>query len=281
MRSLIQLRRAHPVLYSAAAGVLSVLLILFSGLVIQLAANLIFPAADYYVLTLLQEALGALLIYGLVWASGFGRVLRQKGCGFWHGLQVGLYPLTLISIAAIANLNIAMDESAARAPWYRAAAFLTAMLCVGLAEELPFRGLIAGTLLEHYGTGRAGIWKATILSGVLFGAAHAVNVLGAAPLGVLIQVVVASVLGMLMAAIYFRTGNLWVTIFLHGYMDFASLLGTGLFVGGPAGDTVADTISSYGLINLTPVITYGIPVLFLLRKKKLPEIRALWTPPAE
>ena len=57
MPKLIQLRRAHPVLYSAVAGLVSVLLILLSGLVVGVAAGLLFPNADYYVLTLLQELL--------------------------------------------------------------------------------------------------------------------------------------------------------------------------------------------------------------------------------
>ena len=125
------------------------------------------------------------------------------------------------------------------------------------------------------------IWKATVLSGVLFGAVHVVNLIGSAPLGVVVQMTVASVLGMLLAAIYFRTGNLWVTIIIHAYMDYASLLNTGLFVGSSAGDSVADAISNYSLVNLAPVLTYGIPVLFLLRKKKLPEIQRLWTQDAE
>ena len=30
---------------------------------------------------------------------------------------------------------------------------------VGAAEELLFRGVIAQTLLEHYGTSRSGVWR--------------------------------------------------------------------------------------------------------------------------
>lgn len=276
MRTLQALRREHPVLYGAGAALAAVLLILLAGFAVQLAA-LFFPQADYYVLIFLQEALAALLIYGLARASGGGRILRQKGCGLGRGLLIGMYPLVLIAFAGAANLTLALSEQPAWAPWYHILAFWGAMLLIGFTEELAFRGLVAGALLEGFGTGRAGVWKAAALSGLLFGAAHLSNALGASLPGVCIQMAVTSVLGMLFAAIYFRSGNLWVTILLHAAMDAASLIGSGLFLGASGGDTVAEAISAYSLVNLTPALTYLIPTVFLLRRSKLPEIRSLWT----
>ena len=278
MQKLMELRRAHPVGYSAAAALVSIAIILLAGVAVQVVVTVTGIQADYYVLVLAQEALGALLVCALLKASGCGSVLRQKGCGFGRGLLIGMYPLVLIVFAGVSNFAAAKASGAQYAPLYHGAAFLAAMGLIGLAEEAAFRGLVAGTLLEAFGTSRAGVWKATVLSGVLFGAAHLSNVLGASLLGVCIQTVVASVLGMLFAAIYYRSGNLWVTIFLHAAMDTASLLGGGLFVGGTDA-TVAETISGYSLINLLPVVTYLLPTVFLLRKKKLPEIQALWTRP--
>lgn len=276
MRILQTLRRAHPVPYSVGAALAAVLLILLAGFAVQLAA-LFFPQADYYVLIFLQEALAALLVYGLACVSGCSRLLLQKGCGFGRGLLIGMYPLVLIAFAGAANLALALSERPAWAPWYHILAFLGAMFLIGVTEELAFRGLAAGTLLEGFGTDRAGVWKAAALSGLLFGAAHLSNALGASLSGVCIQMAVTSVLGMLFAAIYFRSGNLWVTILLHAAMDAAGLVGSGLFTGVSGGDTVAETISAYSLINLTPVITYLFPTLFLLRRAKLPEIQSLWT----
>lgn len=276
MRTLQALRREHPILYGVGAALACVLLILLAGFAVQLAA-LLFPQADYYVLIFLQEALAALLIYGLACASGGGRILRQKGCGLGRGLLIGMYPLVLIAFAGAANLTLALSERPAWAPWYHILAFWGAMLLIGFTEELAFRGLVASALLEGFGTGRAGVWKAAAFSGLLFGAAHLSNVLGASLPGVCIQMAVTSVLGMLFAAIYFRSGNLWVTILLHAAMDAASLIGSGLFLGASGGDTVAEAISAYSLANLTPALTYLIPTVFLLRRSKLPEIHGLWT----
>ena len=146
--------------------------------------------------------------------------------------------------------------------------FLIGMTSVGVAEEFLFRGVIAQTLLEHFGTSRAGVWKACLLSGVLFGAAHLSNLIGSAPLGVLMQCVFAASLGTLYTAVYYRTGNLWVTAFLHAGMDITSMLAGGLY----GTQSVAESISGYDLSMLTSVFIYLIPTVFLLRKKKIGEV---------
>ena len=143
---------------------------------------------------------------------------------------------------------------------------------VGVAEEFLFRGVIAETLLEHFGTSRAGVWKACLLSGVLFGAAHLTNLSSSAPFGVLMQCAFSASLGTLFAAIYFRTGNLWVTVFLHGAMDIASMLIGGLY----GTTTLSESVSGYDASMLLTVVVYLLPVAFLLRKKKLPEVQLYW-----
>ena len=145
-------------------------------------------------------------------------------------------------------------------------------LLVGMYPLVFFRGVIAQTLLEHFGTSRAGVWKACLLSGVLFGAAHLTNILGSAPFGVLMQCVFAASLGTLFAAVYFRTGNLWVTVFLHGAMDISSMLIGGLY----GTTTVAEAVSGYDASMLLSVLLYLIPTAFLLRRKKLPEVQLYW-----
>ena len=94
------------------------------------------------------------------------------------------------------------------------------------------------------------------------------NLLSSAPFGVLMQCVFAASLGTLFAAIYFRTGNLWVTVFLHGAMDIASMLVGGLY----GTEDVAESISGYDASMMLSILIYLIPTLFLLRKKKIGEV---------
>ena len=72
----------------------------------------------------------------------------------------------------------------------------------------------------------------------------------------------------LLAAVYFRTGNIWVTVFIHAAMDITSMLIGGLY----GTQTVADSISTYDITMLTSIAVYLIPTAFLLRKKKIGEV---------
>ena len=182
------------------------------------------------------------------------------------------WALVFIGYNTFGSLLLGRPENGTLQPAVRICTFLANMAMVGVAEEFIFRGVIAQTLLEHFGTSRAGVWKACLLSGVLFGAAHLTNILGSAPFGVLMQCVFAASLGTLFAAVYFRTGNLWVTVFLHGAMDISSMLIGGLY----GTTTVAEAVSGYDASMLLSVLLYLIPTAFLLRRKKLPEVQLYW-----
>ena len=269
-----RLRTAHPILYC----VLSEVLFLGSMVVFSLLATIVLAAAgadfdtmDGYLFGSVQEAVGLAVALLLLTRTGRLDLLRRRGCGFLNGLLVGMYPLFFIGYTAFGTLAFGRPDTPLL-PLPRILTFLLNMILVGVAEELVFRGVIAQTLLEHFGTSRAGVWKACLLSGVLFGAAHLTNILGSAPFGVLMQCVFAASLGTLFAAVYFRTGNLWVTVFLHGAMDISSMLIGGLY----GTTTVAEAVSGYDASMLLSVLLYLIPTAFLLRRKKLPEVQLYW-----
>lgn len=265
-----RLRTAHPILYC----ILSEVLFLGSMVVFSLLATIVLAAAgadfdtmDGYLFGSVQEAVGLAVALLLLTRTGRLDLLRRRGCGFLNGLLVGMYPLFFIGYTAFGTLAFGRPDTPLL-PLPRILTFLLNMILVGVAEELVFRGIIAQTLLERYGTARAGVWKACLVSGVLFGAAHLSNLLGSAPFGVLMQCVFAGSLGVLFAAIYFRTGNLWVLVFLHGAQDAASLLAGGLY----GTENMSTAVSSYDSTMLLSVLVYLIPTFFLLRKKKIGEV---------
>lgn len=270
-----RLRKAHPILFCVLAEVVFLASLFVTDLVFTIALVLFradFASIDTYLYSTLQELVGAMVaVLFLVRTDRVG-LLRRRGSGFFNGLLVGMYPLVFIGYNAFGSLVLGRPENGVLQPAARICTFLVSMAMVGVAEEFIFRGVIAQTLLEHFGTSRAGVWKACLLSGVLFGAAHLTNILSSAPFGVLMQCVFAASLGTLFAAIYFRTGNLWVTVFLHGAMDISSMLIGGLY----GTTTVADAVSGYDASMLLSVLLYLIPTAVLLRKKKLPEVQLYW-----
>lgn len=263
-------RARAPLQFCVGAVVLFLAAMFLSGLIVSLMVyvGLLGPLGeDEYFPMLLTEIVGAGVALLLLGSTGRLRVLHRRGCGFLDGLLVGMYPLAFISFSLFSSLLLD-KPGRLRAPWQIVLFFLT-MFLVGAAEELLFRGVVAQTMLEHFGTSRAGVWKAAALSGALFGAAHLTNLLGSEPLGVLVQCATAAVLGMLLAAVYFRTGNIWVPVFIHGYMDVAGLITSGLY----GTETFSGTVSGYDLTNLLACALYIVPTVFLLRGKKLPEVQ--------
>ena len=266
-----RLRSAHPMLYCLVAEVLFLGMLFVASLLSLLLILFVvrdIDAVDDYMLTFMQEAAGVLVAWLFLARTGKSGLLRRRGSGFFNGILVGMFPFAMICYTLYGKLLFGMPTDRPLRTGWQIAWYFIGMFTVGVAEEFLFRGVIAQTLLEHFGTSRAGIWKACLLSGLYFGAAHLTNLTGSAPLGVLMQCVFAASLGTLLAAVYFRTGNIWVTVFIHAAMDITSMLIGGLY----GTQTVADSISTYDITMLASVAVYLIPTAFLLRKKKIGEV---------
>lgn len=271
-----RLRTRRPVLYCIVAEVLFLLFMMVG--VYGLAFALLFAGADgaafdEYALTLIQELFGVAVALVFLFATKRQALLTRRGCGFLDGLLVGMYPLGLISYSLAINLMLNRPEGPMRS-LLQILTFVLAMFAVGVAEELLFRGVIAETLLEKFGSSTAGVWKACLLSGLLFGCAHLTNLIGSEPFGVLMQCLFTMSLGTLLTAIYFRSGNIWVPVFIHGYMDVASMIIGGLY----GTQTVSETVSGYDATMLPSILIYLLPVLFLLRRKRIDQVALNFQP---
>lgn len=97
--------------------------------------------------------------------------------------------------------------------------FLALALLVGFVEETYFRGMILQALLIR------GPWQAVIISSLLFGMMHLLNVAAGANLAVtLLQIVYAVAIGMMYAALALRTQTIIPLIVTHGLTDFFGYL---------------------------------------------------------
>ena len=101
-----RLRTAHPILYC----ILSEVLFLGSMVVFSLLATIVLAAAgadfdtmDGYLFGSVQEAVGLAVALLLLTRTGRLDLLRRRGCGFLHGLLVGMYPLFFIGYTAFGS----------------------------------------------------------------------------------------------------------------------------------------------------------------------------------
>ncbi len=142
---------------------------------------------------------------------------------------------------------------------------LVTALLIGFTEEAIFRGLMLTALKAR------GPWMAAIVTSVLFGLSHSLNLLsGKSGVEILIQICYALAVGFAFAAIVFKTGLIWPLVLVHALIDFTSFLGK---EGTPpaweaaAGIGITFAFMSYGLFlmlhgrltgrGLTPTRTSG------------------------
>lgn len=132
--------------------------------------------------------------------------------------------------------------------------FFFIALLAGLVEEIYFRGLILHALATR------GVWRAVILSSILFGLLHSLNILfGWSPQVVLQQIAVAIAIGFVYAALVLRTGVIWPTMLLHFATDFAGFLAQGRVI--PPETTVSAASWVVAGIFFVIFIAYGVVVL--------------------
>jgi len=93
-------------------------------------------------------------------------------------------------------------------------------LLVGFSEETIYRGLMLDALKAR------GPWTAAIVTSVLFGLSHSLNLLsGKSGAEILIQVCYALAVGFSLAAVVLKTGLIWPLVLVHTLIDFSGFLG--------------------------------------------------------
>ncbi|MBP1550565.1 MAG: CPBP family intramembrane metalloprotease [Oscillospiraceae bacterium] len=140
--------------------------------------------------------------------------------------------------------------------------FVLFVTFIGIAEEVVFRGVIAESMLRTFGTDEEGKHFAALVSGIIFGMAHIQNMFDSEVLGVLVQCVGASVIGILFTELYYSLHSLKPTIILHAGIDFLAALEFGLFEDVSA----SQIVSTYSLWMVVP---YAVLFLAWLGYSKL------------
>ncbi len=224
-----------------------------------------------YGLELIVECIGIIVSITIMHLVRKEHILKEKGTGILKGLFIGGFLVGICLLTVISSIAEIMHNKkiSQLLPLYQIVIFIATMAGVGISEEFVFRGTILNLFIDKFGKTERGIYASIISSSIIFGIAHITNVFSGVFLkSAFIQAVGAGVLGALLGAIYVRTRNIWVVALLHAFMDFSALISSGFF----GTNSIASEINSYGYIKLIGCLIYLIPVLFLLRKKKLLEI---------
>ena len=262
----------HPLLFSILVVLIFEISMLAVTMLIALFAPSFFITNGDFVLQGTVEAFLSLIAIGTVALFGYNSIWNEWGTGFVKGLATGAYFLVVSLIALVSSLVEGLLNSHEFEPGWKIAVFTVCVFLIGLCEETFFRGVVANLFYDRFNKDPAGIWCATLWSGVVFGLMHSMNAFGAEDtntiIGVAVQVFSACAMGMTLSAIYFRCRNIWALVFIHGFVDFGAAFSAGCFKGG----SLSDTIGSYTPDMCLSALIYVAVTAILLRPKKMKEI---------
>ena len=135
--------------------------------------------------------------------------------------------------------------------------FLT--LGIGMAEEIFFRGIICGAWLGH------GVGKAMMISSLLFGLSHILNIAGGAELGeTVLQICFALVYGMVFALIFAESGSLLPCVLLHALHDFCAFI---------SGEGSAQFEIILGAVQFIVLLVYFLYLFQMTARKREPAMK--------
>ncbi len=212
---------------SSKKYVLLFLKLFFITLVVLLLQGLIPPLLTFlsfnlkYGEELITELFFAFLVIVVLLISKNGSILHKKREGAFKGIKYGI---TLFVVAVIIFLgNTTTGGNTGLGILINLALFCFA---IGCAEEFLCRGYLQNEFLKKFGNSRKGVILSILGSSLVFGAIHLTNIFaGQTILETLLQVLQTTSLGFLLGVVYYRTGNIWSVVLLHGFYDFAIMLG--------------------------------------------------------
>ena len=146
-------------------------------------------------------------------------------------------------------------------------------IAAGFYEETIFRGVTVPIGMRYFKSEkRVGI--IVLISALVFGLMHIGNIANGASVQMGIAQGIATIFaGIFFVAVYLRTGNILIPIFMHGLFDYMCFVTDPTLENGIMANDVA--ASSLILAVLVDVIA-GIWGLYLLRPAKRAEIHAIW-----
>ena len=150
-------------------------------------------------------------------------------------------------------------------------AFLRAF-APGFGEEIAFRGLGVANYMRTIKSEKQ-ITVIFWLSSVFFGLVHITNAfVGADPIMSVIQALYAVGIGLLLGAVFLRTGLLWPIILGHMSLDFMEFIRADM--GSSGGLMVNFGVGDW--ITIAAGVLGAVVGIYLMRKKNYPEIMELW-----
>ena len=218
-----------------------------------------------YGLDLIAEISAVILIVAIVFIFGQKYIFTEKKEKFWKSLLVGL------PFVAFATFMLIFNAISVKFNMQNFVSLLFLTLCVGIYEELLCRGWLQNIFVRSHNTSRGKVILSIILSSLVFGMMHIVNVFGGQTLfETLMQILQATAMGFFLGAVYYRTKNIYAVMFMHFYWDLAVMIGEMNLLRDCTNGVVTNDIMMFSVVtSLLFSIVYTLIALYILRREKV------------
>ena len=217
--------------------------------------SLLFANADENVRYLwsmaITRALGGAIFLAILINLGY-RVLDPVKAPFGRSVVICL-PALLVAVNNFPFSQLIRGGAVIDAPLWKIILLLCECLCIGFFEEMAFRGVVLLRLIERRPQSKLWVFWSIVLSSVIFGLIHLINLLNSSPAAVLMQIGYSALIGAMCSVVLIKTANLWLCVILHGVFNFG-----GAVVQYCGSGEIWDTFT----VILTAVIAVAVTVYF-------------------
>ncbi len=220
-----------------------------------------------YGINFVIEAIWGMTILIVMLLSGNSYVFTQKREKFFQSLKLGAAFLGMTFLILPGSISSLQGTSI----WVCINLILYCA-AIGITEEFLCRGWVQNEFLERFGKNRKQVILSIVLSSFIFGGMHISNIWNAnqGVFETFLQVIQATASGALLGSIYYRTKNIWTVAFLHGFYDFAIMLGDVSVIKSCTTGEPTPSIAMYHIFTSLLVIAfYVISSMILLRKSTM------------
>lgn len=219
-------------------SILMFLIFITVFLVSQFGSSIIyaFMTNSKYSMLFICEVLMTLIMIVVLLVSGNKYTFIYKRENFFNSLKLAI-PILIFSLfylfIGLSNIILVQKN-------FDIFNFVTLiLLCTGIGffEELLCRGWLLNQYLKRFGNTKDGVIKSIVISSIIFGLLHMVNIIGGQPvLLTIMQVIQTTALGFFWGTLYFRTKNIYSCIFIHGFYDFCLMISNINYIKDPIAD---------------------------------------------
>lgn len=162
-----------------------------------------------------------LVVFGIIWRWTGGEKLFSRPFP-WSTKTRYLYHANLVLILGLIVYNGLFQSLSTifSGGWDLFWSSFTGAAIAGIGEEAWMRGLLFMAFLMIFRKKDKPLLKTAVVTSLLFGLIHLLNLIVAEPTAVVQQVFYATSLGLLFAVIRVGYDNLWLPILLHFLFDF-------------------------------------------------------------